>query len=63
MHKHIKILNQQGIVSRPGFYEWIVKHEIKELLLEEIAMLQWHCRDGADSDSALGNGYYTIAAQ
>lgn len=61
--KYVKHLNQDGIISRPGFYEWVVKHEIKELLVEEIAMLQWHCRDGADSDGGLGNAYYTIAAQ
>ena len=53
-----------GYIYKKDYLKWIKKLNIRELLIEEIEILQFHLRkDNISKYRDLGNGYFTLASQ
>jgi hypothetical protein len=57
-------LDTNGHIYKKDHLKWIEKLGIRELLMEEMEMLQFHLRkDNMSKCGDLGNGYFTLASQ
>jgi hypothetical protein len=57
-------LDINGHIYKKDYLKWIEKLGIRELLIEEIEILQFYLRkDNISKYRDLGNGYFTLAFQ
>jgi hypothetical protein len=60
----LRILAEQMAVAHEGFWDWIDEKGIKPMLVAEMEMLRFHCRqDTPRGQGELPNSYFTMAAQ
>jgi hypothetical protein len=60
----MKILAGQMAVAHEGFWDWVDEKGIKPMLVAEMEMLRFHCRqDTPRGQGELPNSYFTMAAQ